>query len=127
MEQLTLGNLQHVRGGLVAVMLEKALQRMAQDLEAAPDIQEWRTVSLKIRAKPVMENRELARADVEFDVAGKVPSRSTVAQMHVRRDAKGQHRFLFNPESLENPDQLTLTSLPGVMETQENQEARGVE
>ena len=42
------------------MMLEKALQRMAVDLEAAPDIGEWRTVQLEIAAKPIMEEGELA-------------------------------------------------------------------
>lgn len=119
METLSLENLKDVKGGLVALMLDKALTRMSDDLEAAPDIGEWRTVTLEIRAKPFMENMQLDRVGTEFLVKGKVPARVTSAIMHVRKDHRGINRMLFNPESLDNPDQLTLTDLPGVMDDAE--------
>lgn len=102
-----------IRGGLVAKMMEKALGRMAEDLENAPDIGEWRTVSLEIAAKPIMEQGQLADVDVEFRVKGKVPTRSTCARMSVRKPAGQMRQLVFSQDAEENPAQLTLSDAGG--------------
>lgn len=108
MEVLTLESIAEVRGGLVNVMVAKALQRMAQDLEAAPDIPEWRSVVLEIRAKPHLENMELDHVSVEFVVKGKVPSRACTSVMLVRSQTNGSRQLMFNVDSADNPHQQPL-------------------
>lgn len=105
---LSLESIQHVKGGLVDVMLAKALHRMADDVAAAPDIGEWREVALVIRAKPVCDQGELDRVDTEFVVKGKVPSRSTSTVMLVRKSTAGLKQLVFNVDAQDNPDQMTL-------------------
>lgn len=114
MIKLSLENLAKVRGGLVAIMVEKALLRMAEDLERAPDIAEWRTVTLEIAAKPLMENRELSDVDVEFRVKGKVPTRVASSRMAVRRgpNAGDGRTLMFAEDSDDDPNQLTFSDLP---------------
>lgn len=110
-QRLTLESLKDVKGGMVGAMLRKALERMAADLEAAPDINDWRTVTLEIRSKPVMENLQLASASFEFVVKGKVPARVTSASMHVRAAENGERYFIFNVDAPDNPDQLTFNEI----------------
>lgn len=105
---LNLESLKDVKGGLVCVMIEKALSRMAQDIEAASDIPEWRTVTLEIRAKPICEAHELDRVVTEFVVKGKVPSRVTSTSMYVRSATNGARQLMFNIDAPDNPGQRTL-------------------
>jgi hypothetical protein len=112
---VNLENLHLIKGGLVAAMLQKALDRMAVDITAAPDLAEFRQVILKIRAKPVLENMELDHVQVEFDVAGKTPSRSTSANCEIRRDATDprQLHLCFALDSEEDPRQTTIHDVIG--------------
>lgn len=121
LEQLTLDNLAQVKGGLVALMIEKALNRMATDIESAPDIPDWREVTLKIRAKPVLDQGELDDVAVEFVVNPKTPARVTSARMQVRSTTNGSRQLFFNIDSPDNPDQMTLL---GEMARQENEAAQ---
>lgn len=105
---LTLDSVRHIKAGVVELMLAKALQRMAEDIAAAPDIGEWREVSLVIRAKPVCENLELDHVNTEFVVKGKVPSRSTSTTMLVRKSTAGLRQLVFNVDAQDNPNQMTL-------------------
>lgn len=105
---LSMDSLKDVKGGLVAVMLEKALTKMAMDIEAAPDIAEWRTVQLEIRAKPICEQMELAAVATEFVVKGKVPARVTSASMLVRAAPSGIRQLVFNLDAQDNVRQQTL-------------------
>lgn len=105
---LNIETLKEVRGGLVAVMLEKALQRMAMDIDAAPDIAEFRNVTLIIRAKPVMEHMELSHVVTEFEVKGKVPARVTSAISCVRSNTNGVKQLMFNLDAQQNPAQQTF-------------------
>ena len=105
---LSLETLADVKGGLVAIMLEKALARMAQDIEVASDIKDWRTVTLEIRAKPVCEQHELSHVVTEFVVKGKVPSRVTSTSMFVRSNTNGARQLMFNIDAPDNPHQKTL-------------------
>lgn len=109
--QLSLETLPQVKGGLVAAMLAKALTRMAVDIEQAPDIAEWRQVSLEIRAKPKCENGELDDVAFEFVVKGKVPSRVTSSRMVVRNSPQRERQFLFAIDSEDNPFQKTLADI----------------
>ena len=65
---LSLETLHQVKGGLVSAMMFKALNRVNTDIEQAPDIAEWREVTLKIRARPVLDQGELSDVGVEFVV-----------------------------------------------------------
>lgn len=105
---LNLESLREVKGGLVELMLEKALTKMAIDIEAAPDIPEWRTVVLEIRAKPICEQMELAAVATEFVVKGKVPARVTSASMLIRSDPNGLRQLVFNLDAQDNVRQHTL-------------------
>lgn len=116
---LNLDTLSDVKGGLVAIMLEKALSRMAQDIEAASDIPEWRTVTLEIRAKPVCEQHELDRVATEFVVKGKVPSRVTSTSMFVRHATNGARQLMFNIDAPDNPEQHTLLPIGDEEESEE--------
>jgi len=114
---LSLETITDVKGGMVALMVEKALQRLAMDIEAAPDISEWRKVTLEIRAKPVMENLELSHVITEFAVRGKVPDRVTSASMCVRSNERGLKQLCFNLDAQDNPSQMTM--LPTVADDEE--------
>lgn len=105
---LSLETLSDVKGGLVAAMLEKALNKMALDIESAPDVTEWRSVTLEIRAKPVCEQMELASVSTEFVVKGKVPARVTSATMVVRSATNGARQLMFNIDAQDSPSQTTL-------------------
>jgi hypothetical protein len=105
---LSLETICEVKGGLVALMVEKALTRLAMDIEAAPDIAEFRKVTIEIRAKPVMENLELSHVITEFAVRGKVPDRVTSASMCVRSNERGIKQLCFNLDAQDNPQQHTL-------------------
>jgi len=105
---LNLETLVDVKGGMVNAMLAKALQRMADDIVSAPDINEWREVSLCIRAKPKCEQMELSHVETEFVVKGKVPSRVTSATMVVRSTQNGARQLMFNIDAQDNPSQMSL-------------------
>lgn len=114
MLQLSLSNLAELKGGLVERMLQSALNRIAMDLRSAPDIQEWRKVTLEIRAKPTVEDGELGDVIVEFAVAPKVPVRITSSRMQVKSSTNGAKQLFFSIDSPDNPTQKTITDIPGV-------------
>lgn len=109
--KLDLESLKEVKGGLVSIMVQRALSRLADDLESAPDIGEWRTVTLEIAAKPLMENGQLADVDVEFRVKGKVPTRVTSSRMVVRKEIGGPRQLMFAQDSEDSPSQTTFADL----------------
>ena len=108
LEQLSLESLHELKGGLVAAMLNKALSRIAADIETAPDIKDWRKVELVIKAQPVLDQGYLDGVNVEFIVKGTNPARVTSSQMHVKADEVGQRGLYFNVDSPDSPDQMTL-------------------
>jgi hypothetical protein len=97
-----------LKGGLVDRMVKQALNRMAMDLRAAPDIPDWRKTTLTIRAKPTIEDGELGDVVVEFEVTGKVPARVTSARMDVRSTTNGSKQLFFNIDEPDSPAQHTL-------------------
>ena len=110
LKELRLETLHEVKGGLVAAMLQKALNRIATDIENAPDITDWRKVTLEIRAKPILDQGELDGVAVEFVVNPKTPARVTSSQMQVRSTTNGA-RQLFFPEDWHedaNPNQTMI-------------------
>lgn len=113
MRALVMRNIPDVRGGLIEAMLNKALLRMTQDIETAPDIAEWREVALQIRGKPRTENGELVDVDVEFVVKGKVPARVASSRMTVRDGARGERQLAFALDSDDNPLQSTIHDVLG--------------
>lgn len=114
MLELSLSNLAELKGGLVERMLKSALNRIALDLRAAPDIAEWRRVTLEIRAKPTIEDGDLGDVIVEFAVAPKVPTRVTSSRMQVRSATNGGKQLFFSVDAPDNPAQKTITDVPGV-------------
>lgn len=110
---LDMESLKDVKGGLVSLMMAKALQRAAIDIEAAPDITENRVVTLEIRMKPVLERMELSHVVTEFVVKGKVPARVTSAAMLVRPTENGSRQLVFNLDAQDNPAQQTLLPVGG--------------
>ena len=106
--QMNLENLPEIKGGMVDLMLRRALQRMALDIASAPDLTDWRSVTLKIKAKPVLEQLELSHVVVEFEVGMRQPTRVTSANMLVAQDEGGQHQLYFALDSEENPNQQTI-------------------
>lgn len=113
LKALVLRNIPEVRGGLIEAMANKALARMTQDIETAPDIAEWREVGLFVRAKPRCENGELVDVDVEFVVKGKVPARVASSRMVVRDGQRGDRQLMFALDSDENPLQTTIHDVLG--------------
>lgn len=108
LRELSLETLAEMKGGLIDRMLCQALNRMAMDLRAAPDIPDWRKVTLTIRAKPTMEDGELSDVITEFEVGGKVPPRITSARMEVKSSMNGAKQLFFNVDAPDNPQQHTL-------------------
>jgi hypothetical protein len=114
--QLTLENLAELKGGIVERMLANALNRIAMDLRSAPDIPDWRRVTLEIRAKPTIEDGELSDVIVEFSVYPKCPARVTSARMEVASATNGAKQLFFAIDAPDNPAQKTISDIPGVME-----------
>ena len=106
--ELTLESLADLKGGLVDRMFRQAMNRLAMDLRAAPDIQDWRKVTIVVRAKPTIEDGELGDVVTEFEVSGKVPARITSATMQVRTSTNGAKQLFFALDAPDNPDQHTL-------------------
>jgi hypothetical protein len=105
---LDLGTLAEFKGGLINRMVAAQLNRVALDLETAPDIPEWRKVSVTMRAKPVIEDGELADVVWECEVSGKLPARVTSARMRVKKAGTGAKQLAFEMDAPDNPDQVSL-------------------
>jgi hypothetical protein len=108
LELFSIESLAEFKGGLVARMLRAQTNRVALDLETAPDIGDWRKVVMTLRFKPVMEDGELADVITEVEVAGKMPARVTSARMRVRKDRTGAKQLFFEMDAPDNPDQISL-------------------
>ena len=111
---LSLENLSEVKGGLVAAMVDKGLARIAEDIERAPDIAEWRKVTLEIKAKPILDQGELENVAVEFVVKPTTPSRVTSARMEIKHGQRNSKQLVFNVDAIDNPNQSTITDMEGV-------------
>lgn len=106
--ELDLQSLAQLKGGLVDRMFRQAMNRLAMDLRAAPDIAEWRKVVVTFRAKPTIEDGELSDVITEIEVSGRVPARITSARMEVKSSPNGAKQLFFNMDAPENPEQHTL-------------------
>lgn len=109
---MNLKTLSEIKGGLLNRMVQAATNRIAQDLQAAPDIADWRTVKIEIRAKPIMEDGELADVIVEFAVGQKAPARITSSRMTVKQNHARQTQLHFQEDAPDNPAQGTLFDGP---------------
>ena len=89
-------------------MLVKAFNRIATDIESAPDISEWRKVQLTVKAKPITELGELEEVAIEFEGKPTTPSRVTSTRMLIRSTTNGARQLFFNLDSPDNPQQQTL-------------------
>jgi hypothetical protein len=96
-----------IRGGLIAAMLNRYLERMEQDCKASPDIKEKRVVNLKIELSPVMQDMQLSYVDYQFSIGEKAPSRAAGLRASIRYQ-NGKQRILFEEDSQDNPDQASL-------------------
>jgi len=108
LRELTLDSLAELKGGLVDRMFRQAMNRLAMDLRAAPDIPDWRKVTITVRAKPTIEDGELGDVITEFEVNGKVPPRVTSARMEVKSSPTGAKQLFFNVDAPDEPAQHTL-------------------
>lgn len=108
MMEFDLGSLLEFKGGLVDRMLRAQTNRVAIDLETAPDIPDWRKVVVTMRFKPVIEEGELADVITEIEVSGRVPARVTSARMVVRRGKSGAKQMWFELDAPDNPDQMSI-------------------
>ena len=106
--QVDLRSLAELKGGLVDRMFQAAMNRLAIDLRSAPDIPEWRKVTVEFRAKPTIEDGELSDVITEVVVHGKCPPRVTSARMEVLSAPNGAKQLYFNVDSPDSPDQHTL-------------------
>jgi hypothetical protein len=106
--ELSLETLAELKGGLVDRMFRQAMNRLAMDLRAAPDIPDWRKVTIVFRAKPTIEDGELADVITEVEVNGKCPPRVTSARMEVKSTSNGAKQLFFNMDAPDNPEQHTL-------------------
>jgi hypothetical protein len=106
--QLRLETLNDVKGGLIGVMLAKALNRIASDLKSGDDLPDARKLKLEIRFKPVVENKRLVQVDVDFGVSTTLPARGTHAVMLVGQAERGDQQLFFSLDSPGNPRQGTL-------------------
>lgn len=105
---LSLESLKEVRGGLIEAMFNKAIFKMAQDIEVAPDIAEFREVTLTVRAKPKLEMGEISHVITEFVVKGKVPHRVASTVSLLKTSTNGAAQLMFNLDSPDSPDQQSL-------------------
>ena len=106
--KLSFAALDELKGGLIQRMGDKALERVAQDLLSAPDIEEWRSVKVELRFKPTMEDGQLGDVAFEFTCDSKLPKRVTSATMQVKTDAQGRKGFFHNVDSPDEPRQMSL-------------------
>ena len=102
---LSLGSLDAVKGGKVGLMLQKAFERLAHDIAAAPDIRDRRKLVLSCWFWPICEDGELVSIGGEFAVGSKTPERVTSAVFELRRDGTGRYGFYFNAASPDSPRQ----------------------
>jgi hypothetical protein len=108
MMEFDLSALLDFKGGLVDRMVRAQTNRVAIDLETAPDIPDWRKVVITMRFKPVIEEGELSDVTTEIEVSGKIPARMTSARMIVRKNKQGAKQLYFELDAPDNPDQLSL-------------------
>lgn len=108
MMEFDLAALLEFKGGLVDRMVKAQTNRVAIDLETAPDIAEWRKVVVTLRFKPVIEEGDLADVITEIEVSGKIPARTTSARMVVKKNRQGAKQLYFELDAPDNPDQLSL-------------------
>ena len=102
--ELSVKSLADLKGGLVDRMLAAALNKVAIDLRAAPDVPEFRKVQLEIRCKPIVDDGELSDVIVEFAVGSKLPPRVTSSRMSVRSAANGAKQLFFAVDDPEESD-----------------------
>jgi len=96
------------KGGLVDRMVKAQTNRVAVDLETAPDIPDARKVVITMRFKPVIEEGELSDVTTEIEVSGRMPARVTSARMIVRKNRVGAKQMFFELDAPDNPDQLSV-------------------
>lgn len=111
--KLELENMHELKGGLVALMFDKAIRRAVEDIEGAPDIDDARTVELFVKMKPVREGGRLEEIDFEVGVKGRVPSRSTSLRMVSRSDldeatGRRQMSLFYQADAPDNPFQPSV-------------------
>lgn len=103
-EVLCFDTIAEVDGGAVQVAFDHALQQIIHDLRDRPTVDKPRTIALQLSVSPVADRGHLSRADIEFQIAIKVPARKTVPIPF--RD--GREGLQFFPDIRDNPDQRPL-------------------
>jgi len=107
--KLDLENLRVLDDGRLEAAFSQELKHVVLDLMDRPGDDRERSVSFKVKFKPVCDERgECESVNVQVDIGCKMPSRkSRVYDMQARR-AQGGPMLVFNELSLEDVTQETL-------------------
>jgi len=106
--EMSLASLGQLKGGLVERMFEQAQNRIALDLQSAPDIGDKRKLTITLLYRPVVEDGDLADVITEIDVGHRVPHRVTSIRCTVKKNQKGAKQLFFNMDAPDSPEQHTL-------------------
>lgn len=101
---LTLESLHLVDRGLIAVMVDREIQRCFSDCDDRPTLEKPREVIIKIKQVPAASDERLNHVKVAVSVESKIPGRNTV-EYPMLATSDG---LMFQPESPRNPRQNTL-------------------
>lgn len=111
LDWMTLGGLGKCRDGLVDRMFTHAVQAVAADLDAAPDIKTARKITITIEAKPMGmdDHGNLQGVTAACQVKTAVPARQASMALEVRRPdingRSGPRSLAMNRHSADNPNQ----------------------
>jgi hypothetical protein len=98
--------LSEMDGGRIALAVDRAIKRVAEDCEDVPGEKQKRTVNLQIEMKPVLDPAGFCeRVDVAIQVKEKVPTRkSRVYDFGLRKNGV----LTYQPDALDDHKQDTL-------------------
>lgn len=108
LQEFSITKIGEQEGGVVALMIDKALGRAIEDIFRAPDIKDARKVNVEIALVPRIENEQVKDVICEYRVKGKVPDRIASSRMMMRRNDSGQLALFYSVEAPDNPAQHTF-------------------
>ena len=114
LSELTLEQLCTVRGGAIARAFAHGINRIAADIAAAQDVEDWRELTIKVRAKPSVKLEMVATEIVIKPV--KLSERVTSLACKIATARNGQKMLAFNSEAEDSVDQLALFPRVGAEE-----------
>ena len=113
LRELDLEGIGEIDEGRVGIAVRQEMMALAHDLENRPGDDSTRTLSIKLKIKPVMaQDGSLAGADLQAFVSKALPNRrSEQTRALVKRDGDGRPGLWFNALSRDDPKQQTLDQL----------------